>query len=91
MHALSPYLEKPGGDFIFVLADETSGKETYDKARFLYASLPEDGKLVLDFNKAHNPPSAFTPYANCPLAPPENELALRVTAGEKRYRGHQTL
>lgn len=87
-HTLLPYQEKPGGDLFFVLADQTSGKETYDTARFLYASPPVNGKLVLDFNKAHNPPSAFTPYANCPIAPPENALALRVMGGEQRYRGH---
>jgi uncharacterized protein (DUF1684 family) len=88
-HTLLPYQEKPGGDLFFVLADQTSGEETYDKARFLYAAPPADGKLVLDFNKAHNPPSAFTPYANCPIAPPENALDMRVTVGEKRYRGHR--
>jgi uncharacterized protein len=88
-HTLLPYQEKAGGDLFFVLADQTSGEDTYDKARFLYAPPPVDGKLVLDFNKAHNPPSAFTPYANCPIAPPENALALRVVAGEKRYRGHR--
>jgi hypothetical protein len=53
------------------------------------AAPPEDGELVLDFNKAHNPPSAVTPYANCPIAPPENALAVRVTVGEKRYLGHR--
>jgi uncharacterized protein (DUF1684 family) len=88
-YSLLPYQEKPGGDLFFVLADQTSGEETYEKARFLYASPPVDGKLVLDFNQAHNPPSAFTPYANCPMAPPENQLAVRVPVGEKRYRGHR--
>jgi uncharacterized protein (DUF1684 family) len=48
--------------------------------------MPRDGKIVLDFNKAYNPPCVFTPYATCPLAPPENRLALRVTAGELKYR-----
>jgi len=38
-----------------------------------------------DFNKAENPPCAFTPYATCPLPPPENRLAVGVEAGE-RYR-----
>ncbi|MFC5741325.1 DUF1684 domain-containing protein [Dyella tabacisoli] len=88
-YELLPYQERPDGDLFFVLADQTSGNETYDGARFLYAALPKNGQIVLDFNKAHNPPSAFTPYANCPLAPPENQLEIRVTAGEKRYRGHQ--
>jgi uncharacterized protein (DUF1684 family) len=84
---LLPYQEEPGGELFFVLADRTSGTETYGAARFLYAALPEDGKLVLDFNRAYNPPCAFTPFATCPLAPPENRLDLRVTAGEKKYRG----
>jgi uncharacterized protein (DUF1684 family) len=87
-HTLLPFQEKPGADLFFVFADATSGGETCATARFLYAARPVDGKLVLDFNQAHNPPSVFTPYANCPIAPPENTLALRVAAGEKRYRGH---
>ncbi|MGB5852567.1 MAG: DUF1684 domain-containing protein [Rhodanobacter sp.] len=89
---LMPYQEEPGGELFFVLADRTSGKETYGAARFLYAALPaggldHPGKVVLDFNKAYNPPCAFTSFATCPLAPPENRLGLAVTAGEKKYRG----
>ncbi len=81
--------EEPGGDtqYFIVIADRTSGKETYGAARFLYAALPKDGKVILDFNEAYNPPCSFTPFATCPLAPPENRLDLRVTAGEKKYRG----
>ncbi|MBD8880457.1 MULTISPECIES: DUF1684 domain-containing protein [Rhodanobacter] len=89
---LLPYQEEPGGELFFVIADKTSGKETYGAARFLYAALPAGGvatpgKVVLDFNKAYNPPCAFTPFATCPLAPPENRLDVAVTAGEKKYRG----
>jgi uncharacterized protein (DUF1684 family) len=85
---LLPYQEEPGGELFFVLADRTSGHETYGAARFLYAALPQNGKVVLDFNKAYNPPCSFTPFATCPLAPPENRLDLRITAGEKKHRGH---
>lgn len=89
---LLPYQEEPGGELFFVLADRTSGKQTYGAARFLYAALPaggldKPGKVVLDFNKAYNPPCAFTPFATCPLAPPENRLDVAVTAGEKKYAG----
>jgi len=42
---------------------------------------------VLDFNRAYNPPCVFTPFATCPLAPPENRLPFAVTAGEK-YSSH---
>lgn len=86
-YALLPYQEEPGGELFFVLADRTSGHETYGAARFLYAALPVNGKVVLDFNKAYNPPCAFTSFATCPLAPPENRLDLRIAAGEKKYRG----
>lgn len=83
---LFPMLETSGDAQLFVVfADRTSGKETYGAARFLYVDMPRDGKIVLDFNKAYNPPCAFTAYATCQLAPPENRLDLRVTAGERRY------
>jgi uncharacterized protein (DUF1684 family) len=83
---LYPIQEEPDSLF-FVFADRTSGKETYGAARFLDTPLAKDGKLVLDFNEARNPPCAFTPYAMCPLAPPENRLDVRVPAGEKKYAG----
>ena len=85
---VQPVLESADAKELFLIfADKTSGKETYGAARFLYAPLPANGKVVLDFNKAYNPPCAFTPYATCPLAPPENKLNVRVTAGEKKYKG----
>lgn len=87
-YEITPVIEVPGDKELFIIfADRTSGKETYGAGRFLYAPMPANGKIVLDFNKAYNPPCAFTPYATCPLAPPENKLNLPVTAGEKKYRG----
>ncbi|WP_266156632.1 DUF1684 domain-containing protein [Dyella silvatica] len=85
-YELMPIQEGPDSLF-FIIADRTSGHETYGAARFLDVALPKDGKVVLDFNQAYNPPCAFTPFATCPLAPPENRMDLRVTAGEKNYRG----
>ncbi|HET9836063.1 MAG TPA: DUF1684 domain-containing protein [Rhodanobacteraceae bacterium] len=86
MHELLPVIEAPGDTRLFLIfADGTSGRETYGAARSLYADPPRDGKIVLDFNKAYNPPCAFTAFATCALAPPENRLDLRVTAGEKKY------
>jgi uncharacterized protein (DUF1684 family) len=87
---LYPVLEAPGDRQLFLIfGDRTSGKETHGAARFLYAYMPADGRIVLDFNKAYNPPCAFTAYATCPLAPPENRLDLPVRAGEKKYREKQ--
>lgn len=85
---LLPVVEVPGdAQYFVVFADRTSGKETYGAARFLYIDPPRAGTVVLDFNRAYNPPCAFTRFATCPLAPPENRLDLRITAGEKNYRG----
>lgn len=75
------------GQLFFVFTDRTAGKLTYGGARFLYAAAPKNGKVLLDFNLAQNPPCAITPHVVCPLAPPENRLKLSVTAGEKKYRG----
>jgi uncharacterized protein (DUF1684 family) len=87
-YTLLPVIEQPGDkELYYIFADGTSAKETYGGGRFFYSDMPKDGKVVIDFNKAYNPPCAFTPHATCPLAPPENRLALRVTAGEKKYHG----
>lgn len=72
-------------ELFFIFRDATSNKSTYGAARFLYAAPAKDGSVILDFNKAINPPCAFTAYATCPLPPPQNRLTLAVTAGEKKY------
>ncbi|HUJ20303.1 MAG TPA: DUF1684 domain-containing protein [Bryobacteraceae bacterium] len=80
---LEPMLED--NRLFFVFKDLTSGNQTYAAGRFLYAPLPKDGQVVLDFNQATNPPCAFTAYATCPLPPRQNWLAVAVPAGEKTY------
>jgi uncharacterized protein len=72
----------------FIFRDLTSGKTTYGAGRFLYADPPVEGKIVLDFNKAYNPPCAFTPYATCPLPPKQNRLQVKIEAGELNYGDH---
>jgi len=82
-------VDEPGEDEMFLIfGDRTNGTETYGAGRFLYAPRPgRDGKTVVDFNKAYNPPCAFTPFATCPLPPPQNRLPIPIPAGEKSY-GH---
>ena len=74
-------------EVFFVFRDRTSGRETYGAGRFLKAPPPCDEHIRLDFNLAYNPPCAFTPFATCPLPPPENWLAFPVPAGEKKWQG----
>jgi uncharacterized protein (DUF1684 family) len=73
------------GDQLFIIfSDETSGTTTYPSGRYLYAAKPDrDGYTTLDFNKAINPPCAFTEFATCPLPPKQNILPISITAGEK--------
>jgi uncharacterized protein (DUF1684 family) len=66
----------------FVIRDLTSGKDTYPASRFLFGEDISTDTIVLDFNKAINPPCAFTDHAVCPLPPRENVMSIRITAGE---------
>jgi uncharacterized protein (DUF1684 family) len=75
-----------GNRLFFVFGDGTSTVETYGGGRFMVTDGPqEDGTVVLDFNKAYNPPCAFTPYATCPLPHADNLLDVRIEAGELNY------
>ena len=87
---LRPFTTRPKR-FYFVFKDASSGQETYEAARFLYADLLDDGTAVLDFNQAYNPPCAFNPYTTCPIPVRENRLPIKVLAGEKAYPVHVPL
>jgi uncharacterized protein (DUF1684 family) len=74
--------------YFIIFADKTSGDETYGAGRFIYVNKNDStGKIILDFNKAFNPPCVFTKYATCPLPPKQNHLKLKVTAGELMFKG----
>jgi uncharacterized protein len=87
-YRLDPILED--GRLFIIFRDETSRDTTYPAGRYLYADMPEgDAPVILEFNRAYNPPCAFTDFATCPLPPSQNRLAVRVEAGEKKYAlGH---
>jgi uncharacterized protein (DUF1684 family) len=85
-HKLVGLGEEGSESLWFLFADRTTGRETYGAGRFLYSDgMPENGRVVVDFNKSYNPPCAFNDYSTCPLPPHENRLDLAVTAGEKDY------
>jgi uncharacterized protein (DUF1684 family) len=72
-----------GESYFIVFADETTGVETYGAGRFMYALPDSTGRIILDFNRAYNPPCAFSPFATCPMPPRENFLPVSIKAGEK--------
>lgn len=78
-----------GGDRMFIiLGDATNRTETYQAGRYMYIDYPEDGssETVIDFNKAYNPPCAFSPYTTCQFPPKQNVLPVDILAGEKRVK-----
>ncbi|MGZ8867080.1 MAG: DUF1684 domain-containing protein [Thermoanaerobaculia bacterium] len=81
---LDAIAEEGTRELFVIFKDATSRDATYPAGRYLYVPRPGvDGKIVVDFNKAYNPPCAFTPYATCPLPPRQNRLPIRIEAGEK--------
>jgi uncharacterized protein (DUF1684 family) len=86
-YALDPV--DAGDEYWYLFRDKTSGDETYGAGRYLYGPKEdENGRVIIDFNRAYNPPCAFTAFATCPLPPLQNRLDLRVEAGEKKYGEH---
>ncbi len=80
-------LEATGDEdsLFFSFKDHTNGDTTYSGGRYLVAELPENGKVVLDFNTAYNPPCAYTDFATCSIPPAQNHLDVHIEAGEKAY------
>ena len=79
-------LDEGGDGLSVIIADRTSGHETYGAGRYIDVPRPDAaGNVTIDFNRAYNPPCAFTPFATCPLPPNQNRLDLAITAGEKKY------
>ncbi len=87
-YRLDTVLEGPHETQLFIMfADATSGHETYGGGRFLYVPRPAGATVLVDFNKAFNPPCALNDFATCPLPPPQNRLQVAVRAGELKYAG----
>jgi len=88
-HRLQGLQGGDAGELWLVFGDATNGAETYGGGRFLYTDAPDaDGRLVVDFNRAYNPPCVFSPYATCPLPWPANRLPIRIEAGERLWGRH---
>jgi len=84
LFSLEPSISENG--YFLVFGDESNGEETYGAGRFLYIEKPDSSEqLYIDFNKAYNPPCVFTKYATCPLPRKENNLSIKILAGEKNF------
>ena len=86
-YSLQPTIA-PSGRFFIVFGDQTNGNESYGGGRFLYIDPPKkNGDIIIDFNKAYNPPCVFSTFTTCPIPSKENILPFKVIAGEKNYNG----
>ncbi|WP_104043171.1 DUF1684 domain-containing protein [Arthrobacter sp. ZGTC412] len=74
--------EEKLGALTVTFHDETNGDTTDDWRKLAVPRPRPDGSVVLDFNRAINYPSAFTPYGTCPMPVKNNSLDVRVEAGE---------
>jgi len=82
-YRLEPVIEED--HLFYIFKDRTAGKSTYPAGRFMEMPMPKDGVALVDFNRAYNPPCAFTPYATCPLPLKQNQLPVAIEAGELAY------
>jgi uncharacterized protein len=88
-HSLDALYETPEKkDLFIILRDRTSGESTYPAGRYMHVPLPVNGETEVDFNRAYNPPCAFTDFATCPLPPKQNWLKVKLEAGEKSFGHH---
>jgi hypothetical protein len=85
-YVLQVYRPLGGGDLFLPFKDKTSGKETYSDGRYLHIEPMPGGKVLIDFNRAHNPFCQYNEKYVCPFAPEENWLPIEIRAGEKRFR-----
>lgn len=77
-------MEGTEDQFFVIFSDATRDESTYGGGRYIYVDIPEEGnQTIIDFNKAYNPPCAFTEFATCPLPPKQNILPFPIEAGEK--------
>jgi uncharacterized protein len=87
-HRLQALSGGDAGELWLIFGDATNGDETYGGGRYLYTDAPDpDGAVIVDFNRAYNPPCVFTHYATCSLPWPANRLPIRIEAGEKAWLG----
>jgi uncharacterized protein (DUF1684 family) len=87
---LTPMLRPENPKPFFVFGDTTNNHETYGAGRFLEVDPPQNGKIILDFNKSYNPLCAYNHEFLCPVAPKENRLATPIRAGERKYPGNHS-
>lgn len=77
------------GGLFLPFTDATTGAETAATGRYVWDSLKgadlgfEEHRIVVDFNYACHPSSAYDPALTRPMPPAENRLPVAIRAGER--------
>ena len=77
----------PEHTILFIpFTDRSNYKETFKGGRCIDVSAADlaKGKVIIDFNKAYNPHTAYEkgyPY----IIPPDNAIMVEINAGEKKF------
>ncbi|GAC1446502.1 MAG: hypothetical protein NVSMB56_05800 [Pyrinomonadaceae bacterium] len=77
-------------DYLLIpFRDATNGTETYGGGRYIDFEIPHSDVVTIDFNRAYNPSCAYNATRfSCPIPPKENQLKIRIEAGEKTFKKH---
>jgi uncharacterized protein (DUF1684 family) len=76
-------------NYLFIpFKDATSAKETYGGGRYIDLQIPNNAKMILDFNTAYNPYCAYSYRYSCPIPPKVNHITIDIKAGEKTPTAH---
>ena len=73
-------------DYLFLpFSDLTCGKESYIGGKYIDLKVPTGNTIVIDFNQSYNPYCAYSHKFSCPKVPLENDLAIEIKAGVKKF------
>jgi uncharacterized protein (DUF1684 family) len=73
-------------DHLFLpFSDLTSGNESYIGGKYIDLKVPALDTIVIDFNLSYNPYCAYSYKYSCPKVPLENDLAVEIKAGVKKF------
>jgi uncharacterized protein len=84
-NGLSEFSDSPGQLFL-PFKDSTNVVETNPDGRYLLINMPDGGdRVVLDFNRAFNPKSAYKSDFASVIAPEQNAAGVDFSVGQRKF------
>lgn len=76
---------KSKNNVFLLFNDRTNGNQTYSGGRYIDLNFKNSKRIEIDFNKAYNPYCEYDIKYTCPIPPKENNIPIKILAGEKKY------